>query len=271
MKKIIHMSDLHVGYKDLGDRFLKIITNLKIQKREEAGDYVIIITGDLVENAHLQRDYSKVKEILDDLKRAGFDHVLLIPGNHDYGTGDYGDKKFVSIFKEVFYGDTKDYPRLDVIEGVAFLGLDSMAAELYWYDSLWAEGELGEEQLSRLQELLRTDEVRVCEKRVIYLHHHPFDARPFHELKDSRNLNNILTRAMAEGVSVDALLYGHNHAGEEHNGNWGIPHCYDAGSATQKSRPFYMRWLPWFKTNSSIREIDLGDDSAASSTILELI
>ena len=207
----------------------------------------------MVENAHIQDDSLKVKAVLDDLKKAGFAEILVIPGNHDYGTGDYGDKKFVKIFKKIFYGDTKDYPRLDVIDQIAFMGLDSMAAELHWYDSLWAEGELGEEQLTRLENLLRNDEVRACEKRVIYLHHHPFDARPLHELKDSQKLKIILTRAIAEGTTIDALLYGHNHAGEQQNGNWGIPHCYDAGSATLKSRPFYVSWMPLFRTRSSIR------------------
>jgi hypothetical protein len=34
--------------------------------------------------------------------------------------------------------------------------------------------------------------------------------------------------------NIDALLYGHNHAGKKANGNWGIPRCYDGGSATRK-------------------------------------
>ena len=55
MKKIIHMSDLHVGYKDNDDRFYKVIEKIKFERGDRAGEYVIVITGDLIDNAH-QRD-----------------------------------------------------------------------------------------------------------------------------------------------------------------------------------------------------------------------
>jgi 3',5'-cyclic AMP phosphodiesterase CpdA len=257
MKKIIHMSDFHVGHDETTGRFYEIMQKLKTVFEEHLSNYVLVISGDVVDNAHEIESIAAVLKELDDLKLAGLEDILVIPGNHDYGTGSVGDKKFVKLFQQAFYGEVSGYPRLEIIDDVAFFGLDSIAEELHWYDKLWSEGELGSDQLGRLHALLREERVRACSKRVVYLHHHPFSARPLHGLKDAKKLQKVLTEAMEEGISIDALLYGHNHAGESHNGRWGIARCYDAGSATLKPRPHIVKKLPWFRVKSSIRIIDL--------------
>lgn len=229
MKKIIHLSDLHLGYPELAERFDCTIRQLIFEK-EPADDYVVVITGDLVENAH-QDSFDIARAPMERLRDAGFE-VLAVPGNHDYGTGSAGDRKFVKRFKKAIYGDTNlIYPKLDIIEGVAFLGLDSMAEELNWHDSLFAQGELGKAQLRRLDQHLGSDDVKTCSHRVIYLHHHPFDPRPFLELKDSAKLKKVVLKH----GSVDAILYGHNHQGRACRGKWHVPRCYDDGSATRKN------------------------------------
>ena len=254
------MSDLHVGYKDNAQRFYKIVERIKLERGRHADEYVIVITGDIIDNAHCDDSYRDVNIGLKTLKESGFEHILLVPGNHDYGTGDRGDKKFVKLFQKAFYGDEQEFPRKDIIGDIAFIGLDSMAEELHWYDDIWAEGELGDHQLRCLKVILKENDVSLCKKRVVYLHHHPFDFRPLHQLKDSSKLKEVLTGAIKEGVSIDAVLYGHNHEGKAHNGKWGIPRCYDAGAATLKPRPKYVDWLPWFATRSSIRVIDFQRD-----------
>jgi len=271
VKKIIHISDLHVGFEDLGERFHQMINNLVSEKGDHAGDYVLVITGDLVDDAHHQESYAEVQSGLDILRQAGFEHILLVPGNHDYGTGSRGDEKFVELFGQTMFGDIKGYPRKDIIEDVAFIGLDSMAEELHWYDALWSEGELGTSQLDRLSAMLEDDEVRACQRRVIYLHHHPFDARPLHQLKDSKNLKKVLKVAMDNGTSIDALLYGHNHEGKSHNGEWGIARCYDAGSATEKPRPKVVKDTPWFQVHSSVRVIDIEKEDTGCDYALPLL
>jgi len=244
MKKIIHLSDLHVGYDACGEGLRCIIRNIIFHK-EPGTQYVVVVTGDVVETALEPANYELARLNFDALREAGFT-VLAIPGNHDYGTGTLGHKKFIDHFKRVFH-DVPDveYPKVDVIEGVAFLGLDSMAAEVHWYDRLFAEGELGGPQLERLDAALASDAVRAAARRVVYLHHHPFDPWRFHELKDSEALREVL---MGRG-NVHALLYGHNHVGKRHNGKWGIPRCYDGGSSTRK----------WVLT-SETRVIDLARD-----------
>ncbi|MDZ7332467.1 MAG: metallophosphoesterase [candidate division KSB1 bacterium] len=232
MKKIIHLSDLHIGYKkqDLTHRFEGIVQSI-IFVKEPAEDYVIVVTGDLVEKATDPANHEMAKLYLDRLVAHGFT-VLVVPGNHDYGTGVQGDRKYQQRFKSLFY-DAADvsFPRLDVIDGIAFIGLDTMEEELNTFDKLGANGELGAEQRQRLDALLGQDDVLACRHRVIYMHHHPFDPWIFHELKDSKELGQILMRH----GTIDAILFGHNHHFRKWNGKWGIPRCYDAGSSTRKN------------------------------------
>jgi len=271
MKRIIHLSDLHVGYDKCSDRYRTIIDKLITDKDDQSSDYIIVITGDLIDNAHHPESNDDLKAGLDKLKQAGFNHILVVPGNHDYGTGDLGDKKFVKPFQQTYYSDDKGFPRKDIIDGIAFLGLDSIAGELNWYDAIFAEGELGSGQLARLDASLKEKDVASADKRVIYLHHHPFDFRPLHQLKDSDKLKKVLLAAMGQGISIDAILYGHNHEGKAHNGQWGIVRCYDGGTATLKPRPDYVDWSPWFQTKSSIRDIDIGKEDAHCDYELSLL
>lgn len=258
MKKIIHMSDPHIGYRDSDERMNVTIDHLCRVIHGNPCHYVVVITGDLVNNAWKHGSYDQALAILDRLKAAGFHHILVIPGNHDYGTGNRGSHQFVRRFKESFFGRPDlDYPKVDILGETAFIGLDSMANEVQWYRSLWAQGQIGNDQLNRLKEILERKRIRECSHRVIYLHHHPFKWRPLHELKDSRKLKTILSQAISDGVGIDALLFGHNHEGKAHNGMWGIPRCYDAGTATMKSRSPYIKWSPWFRIRSSSRIIDL--------------
>jgi predicted MPP superfamily phosphohydrolase len=136
MKKIIHFSDLHVGFEHCLGHFNQVVTNL-IFKKEPASDYVVIVTGDLVEDATRDGLYELALTEINRIKAAGF-LVLLCPGNHDYGTGALGHKRYVAKFKQTFFGVTNiSYPKLDIIDGTAFIGLDSMAEELHWYDALF--------------------------------------------------------------------------------------------------------------------------------------
>jgi 3',5'-cyclic AMP phosphodiesterase CpdA len=228
MKKIIHLSDTHVGYKDLVTRLRDIVTRMIFHKTP-AEDYVVVITGDIVENATREGSYEEASGHLNGLKKAGFS-VLVVPGNHDYGTGTFGNSKYVELFKKHFFGKkTLQYPKLDVIDELACIGLDSMAEEIHWYDRLFAEGELGKKQLKRLEAMLETDDVKNAKYTIVYLHHHPFHPWPFHQLKDSDDLGEVL-----KNYSIHALLFGHNHDGRIWNGKWGIKRIYDGGTSTGK-------------------------------------
>jgi 3',5'-cyclic AMP phosphodiesterase CpdA len=232
MKKIIHLSDIHIGYGNCGAKFHTIIENITAQK-QPAQDYIIIITGDIVENALNSEHIDEAVDAIELLKNLGYT-VLVIPGNHDYGTGCRANNKFVEIFKEKYYKSIDiTYPKLDIIDEMAFIGLDSTAEELHWYDRFLSEGELGRDQLKRLNKMLQDPQLSSL-KKIIYLHHHPFNFRFWMQLKDKKGLKEIIKN------KVDALLFGHYHnifdiAAKNFNGTWGIPRCYNSGSSTHKN------------------------------------
>ncbi len=232
MKKIIHLSDLHVGHEDCGENFSALVDNITFLK-QPAENYIIVITGDIVDNANRAEQREEALNTVNRLKQNGY-RVLVLPGNHDYGTGSMGSAEYVDVFKEKFYG-TADftYPKLDIIDEIAFMGLDTTAEELHWSDRFLSEGQLGEGQLLRLEQMLLDAEV-VSRKRVVYLHHHPFDFNLGMQLRDSHRLKSIIE------YKIDMLLFGHLHrnpvtAGKIFHGAWGIVRCYNAGSSTHKN------------------------------------
>jgi len=227
MKRIIHLSDLHVGYKDCSEKFSKLIELIKLNYRP-ASAHVIVVTGDIVEDARQKGAYEEAVALFQRLENASYT-VLVVPGNHDYGSGRKGNERYVSLFKQAFYSDESvTYPKLDIIDEIAFIGLDSMAATFEWFDVWGADGELGEKQIAALDQLLSCPDLH-NKKKVLYLHHHPFDDRGFlHRLKDSQQFKQVV-----EG-RVDCLLFGHNHEGNKYPNHWGIPQCYDGSSSTGK-------------------------------------
>ncbi len=229
MKKIIHLTDIHVGHEDCLAKFREIVTNI-IYTKQPAHNYVVLITGDIVDDANEEGSYEEALVHINRLKDAGYT-VLPIPGNHDYGTGALGNKKFIKRFKHAFYHDeTVSYPKLDRVDNIAFIGLDSLEKELGFLDRISAEGELGEAQLNRLSDMLDNHPDATQSKyRVIYLHHHPFHPKLFLRLKDSKELGDILMQH-----DIAAILFGHNHDGRKWNGTWSIPRAYDGGSSTAK-------------------------------------
>ena len=254
MKKIIHLSDLHIGFikQDLKKRFEGIVQSICFVK-EPAKDYVIVITGDLAEKATDSSNYEAAKMYVEKLQSHNFT-VLVAPGNHDYGTGTKANHKYQKKFKQLFYDDENlIFPKLDIIDEIAFIGLDSMEEEMNTFDKLGANGELGKAQRERLDVLLDQEEVKKSHYRVVYLHHHPFDPWVLHELKDSNELGDILKKH----GNIDAILFGHNHHFRKWNGKWGIKRCYDAGSSTRKhNKPSFHRVIDLSKPPSEDYDAD---------------
>ncbi len=228
MKKIIHLSDTHIGYEGIAPVMDRLVTSIISRFQEHAQDYIIVITGDVVQDGTKPGSYEEALRYLDRLRSAGFT-LFCAPGNHDYGPGGWGSQSQVAKFKRAFWGTEEPYPIKRVQDSIAFLCLDSMADELHWYDRLFPQGELGAAQIDALEAMLHSDpEVVQADYRVVFLHHNPFKCSPFSRLKDTRRLGRVLKR-----YKIDALLFGHKHHGGKWR-KWHIPRCYDGGSATGK-------------------------------------
>lgn len=284
--KIIHFSDIHIGYKDkeysnrysvADDRFSVIIDNLQVKlqelKKREENDYVIIVTGDLVNQAGdidddgAYQNYKIIKDKFTKLNNNGFKNILIIPGNHDYYKPYlYADQTLVQVFQDNFWGFTQEpaltenYPRLNIINNVAFIGLDSMSAESGPFKSWGAEGDLGQIQRDRLVDLLNNNvAVKSCAYRVIYLHHNPFERVYWHILQDSEEFKNLLKsyNDTHSDQKIDLLLFGHTHNAQKYDGNCGVSRCYEAGSTTRKEgRPGIHRLIDIENSNKDI-DLDL--------------
>lgn len=252
--QIIHLSDLHIGYKTCGPNATKIINN--IIKHENPGNSIIIITGDIVEQSRQDKDLEAALKLIGELKKHNF-KVLLCPGNHDYGTGSMNRRKFAEKFRKLFLPHVKTFPQLDIIKDTVFIGLDSNAEELHWYDRFFADGELGEAQLARLKKILKDPRIK-DKTKVVYLHHHPFHYIPLHLLKDSKKLRAIIEN------KIDILLWGHLHFGQSYNKAWGIKIVLDGGSSTGK------RAAKIFRIRIKHRVIDLADLSIIEKNYLAI-
>ncbi|WP_020587544.1 metallophosphoesterase family protein [Desulfobacter curvatus] len=257
-KKIIHLTDLHLGYED--DKIKCAVTLERVKtwimtNCTPRSDYVIVITGDLIDNANVQAQWNLSASFIQQLSESGPTgdkyEVLVIPGNHDYGTGSNADPKFVPVFKQQYFNNPNfEYPRVKIVgngtthEKVAFIGLDSNEDELNPSDHRLADGEIGERQLGELENALRRNDVKACAYRVVYLHHHPFESPIFkfgHWLKDRGELKDVLYDAADEGIKVDALLFGHNHGGKPKHNKWHISRVYDGGVTGGKRKPSFIR------------------------------
>lgn len=222
MKKIIHLTDTHIGAKHASDNMKKLVDKINKETREAPQNYVIVYTGDVIDDAknHPQDQYHEVISCFDQLKKKFV--VLAVPGNHDYGSGVFHENESYAItFNKYFYGkENVDYPKdaIYIDDGIAFIGLNSMA-ELHP-----VEGKLGQTQLTELTSLLASkDDIKDFFK-VVYLHHSPF------KLNDSDELKKILAQH-----KIDALLFGHTHHYECQNGEWNIPRVYNGGIPTSNN------------------------------------
>jgi len=222
--RIIHLSDLHIGYRDCGAKAARIVEN--IIAYENPVSNIIVVTGDIADRGVDDNDLAAGLKHMVELRRNGFT-VMICPGNHDYGTGLVNSAKTARKFREMFLPQIKEFPQLDIVKDVAFIGLDSTADELHWYDRYFADGELGAEQLAGLEKIMN-DPALKDKTKVVYLHHHPIHFLPFHQLKDRNKLKNIIAG------KVDILLFGHLHFGGTYHNTWGIKVVIDGGSSTGK-------------------------------------
>ena len=168
--------------------------------REYAVDR-IVITGDLT-NLALDSEFELVRG---KLRAAGLP-VTVIPGNHDaYTRGSVRARRFEHYMAEFMDGERSggDYPFAQRLGDVALVGVSTAIASL----PLYAVGEVGGDQLSRLAGMLTTlghDGLA----RVVLIHHPvmPGVAKPRHGLND----RDAFARVIADH-GAELILHGHEH------------------------------------------------------------
>jgi 3',5'-cyclic AMP phosphodiesterase CpdA len=231
--RIAHLSDLHLldlegaVPRRLFNKRLTGYANLRLKRSHQhkpwpveaaarelraRGIDHVVITGD-VSNLALEREFDRVRALLDDVLGLSPEHVSLVPGNHDaYTRGAVRSKRFATWFSRWTTTDLPEiaeagsFPFVRLRKHVAIIGLSTAVAR----PPLVASGQLGERQLAALERALRHPEVRA--RTPVVLQHHPLHNPP----SRIKALVEGLLDAQAEIAALQAtprglVLHGHLH------------------------------------------------------------
>jgi len=180
----------------------RLFDEVLARARELAVDR-LVVTGDLT-NLALESEFRFCRDKLD---HAGLP-VTVIPGNHDaYTRGSVRARRFEEYLSHHMEGErphgARDYPFVQRFGDTALVGVSTAIASL----PAWATGRVGPEQLSHVDDVLRTLGGEGV-ARVVLIHHPVVEgmARPRHELIDLAQFNAVIRKRGAE-----LILHGHEH------------------------------------------------------------
>ncbi len=175
----------------------------------------VVISGD-VSNLALEAEFEAVRALLDDVLGLAPAAVTLVPGNHDvYTRGAERKKRFARYFERYLASDLPElateqpggmFPVVKLSGKVAVIGLSSALAR----PPFVASGKLGDAQLSALDEILKSREVR--ERFPVIVLHHPVHDPPtwlkrrLEGLSDAGRLKQLVL-PLERGL----VLHGHLH------------------------------------------------------------
>ena len=238
--KIIHLSDLHIGKSSNHHKTSRIVDWI-LENQEAHQAEAVVISGDLVDDGALWQ-FHRAQKLLDRLEEAGLP-VLVVPGNHDYGMMGIAESRDSQAWFAELIAGFDNYPHLEILDGQAFVLLDSMGQEIENIEFWGAQGMLGRRQLQELDRML--DELKAnpaVQTITVVMHHHPFDFAYFHGLRDHADLKSMITRPVDEEPRVNCLLFGHKHIEKRFNDPdenkeklYGINLIYSAGSAVERN------------------------------------
>ena len=211
MIKIAHVSDLHFHIASAKNReTLSLLRKVKKAYSFDSRCDYLLATGDITDDGD-KIQYRKAFAALKPFKG----NLLLAPGNHDYGPlgnlySEYSAKSFDEYLLKklsIPHRYLDKLPAVDVLDDaegtqVLAVGLNSVVNTEIPFD--FARGEIGENQLTALQEVL-SDKKHRDRYKLVYLHHRPQKCNDwFYELGDAEDLMAILNQN-----GVDVVAFGH--------------------------------------------------------------
>jgi len=180
---IVHISDTHVS-EPHPSSFFSDLAEKVIEKINEIGPEIVVVTGDLTENGS-SSEFMRAKSYTDRIKCR---NKIVIPGNHDARNVGY------LCFEEIFGPRS----RVERYEGVTIVGVDSTEPDL-------DEGHIGRDKYGWIEQCLDTDDFKV-----FALHHHlipvPLTGRERNILIDAGDVLKLLIQC-----GTDLVLCGHKH------------------------------------------------------------
>lgn len=216
-KRILHLSDLHLGTK--ASQKAQVFLRANISREIGEVDH-LVITGDLFDSP-LKRQAQQFENFSNDLKIMGFERAIVVPGNHDQrilGNSVLGFGKRLQQLAELRWSSIVP----DDDRRLVFLCFNSS------HGGQFARGRIDAEQLLSVATRFDVDNVRGRFDgylRVALLHHHPYPYLGDHQREqpiiDPRNWkghekfvgmdegDDFLSWCAGRGVSL--ILHGHKH------------------------------------------------------------
>jgi len=193
----------------------------------------ILVTGDLVQIG-LPAEIAQATQWLNTLGPA--EQLMLVPGNHDIYARGSADVVHQAWSRYLFQGDhagsngiAGQFPVVRKLGKLSLIGLSTACVTPVFMTS----GQLGEEQLEKLAELLdqaATEKQMVC----LLIHHPPLPGMTKWRkaLADSGALQTVLN-------SYPPLLIFHGHLHHNREQQWGDTRIYCTASASSASDASY--------------------------------
>ena len=209
--RIAVMSDSHVSSQSTpaGERKMldksRVIFDRLIRQFKTQKPHLLLVTGDLTE-AGDRENHQYVKAGLDQLKAVGV-KVLVIPGNHDFGTLD--EDGFRTMYADYGYGaaSVKDSTSLsyacEPVKGLTLIGIDSHNGYLSGTTLNWV--------------CQQAEEAKGKGHQVIAMMHHPLfphfnNADLFISTSTIGNYENVRNKLADAGIKI--ILTGHFHTSD---------------------------------------------------------
>ncbi len=224
MTRIVHISDLHIGFAQFREDILLNAIN-EINKLEPEA---IVISGDITDHGYY-REYVKAKGYID----LFIPPTIVIPGNHD--ARNIGDEVFEDIIGH-------RYSTLELEESkIKIIGLDSSVPDL------------GHGKIGRMQKGFLEWEIKDAEDRnmfiIITVHHHiipvPNTGRERNVLSDAGDILLLLLEN-----NINLVLSGHKH----------VPHVWKMNNTIFATAGTVSSMKLRGNTHPSYNIIDINDD-----------
>ena len=224
MTKIVHMSDLHMGFTEFReDILLKAINQINMLQPD-----AVVISGDITDHGYY-REFVKVKEYIDLIDSP----TIVIPGNRD--ARNIGDE----VFEEII-GDRDTTLELKE-SNIKIIGLDSSVPDL------------GHGKIGRLQRKFLETEIKNAKDRnmfiIITVHHHiipvPNTGRERNVLSDAGDILLLLLQN-----NINLVLSGHKH----------VPHVWKMNNTVFVTAGTVSSMKLRGNTHPSFNILDIKDD-----------
>ena len=219
-KKIIHISDTHILPHRTKNRDRLRETSQIIAQRFNSRNFIVLITGDIVDGANLKssidKEFSRAEEALQPLISKGFD-IKTVPGNHDFGYlgirfQEKNKDRYMKFHKDICGVPAKfpweiEYKYSDGNIAWVLILIDSCYHVDDRDDRKFAQGRIHVEQREKLRNILSKLKESKYPCVIAFHHDYTLDIDESLKLIDYKEFKEVLDKRESQVT----LCFGHRH------------------------------------------------------------